>query len=296
VNRRKAEAALVLNTVVWGATFVLVKAALLYISPLLFLALRFSLATGALLALFRGPRRVPFTGKAVAAGALAGIFLFSGYLFQTLGLRLTTAPKSAFITGLTSVMVPLLAALVYRSRPQVSEVAGVLVATAGLGLMTLESAGAGAAGPISRGDLLTFFCAIGFAAHIVTLGHFSENMRFQVLSVAQVGAAAVLALSSFWWAEAPHVQWRPAVICAILVTGLLATALAFTIQAWAQQYTTSTRTGLIYMLEPVFAWITSYCIVGEGLSGRAAAGAALILGGVVLVELKPLNPRLHPSR
>jgi drug/metabolite transporter (DMT)-like permease len=86
------------------------------------------------------------------------------------------------------------------------------------------------------------------------------------------------------------------VICAILVTGLLATALAFTIQAWAQQYTTSTRTGLIYMLEPVFAWITSYCIMGEGLSGRAAAGAALILGGVVLVELKPLNPRLHPPR
>jgi drug/metabolite transporter (DMT)-like permease len=294
VNRRWAESALVLNTVVWGATFVLVKAALADVSPLLFLALRFSLATGALLALFRGSRGVPFTGKAVAAGAFAGIFLFSGYLFQTLGLQFTTAPRSAFITGLTSVMVPLLAALVYHSRPHVSEVAGVLVATAGLGLMTLE--GAGAAGSVSRGDLLTFFCAIGFAAHIVTLGHFSENMRFQVLSVAQVGAAAVLALSSFWWAETPHVRWRPAVICAILVTGLLATALAFTIQAWAQQYTTSTRTGLIYMLEPVFAWITSYCIMGEGLSGRAAAGAALILGGVVLVELKPLNPRLHPPR
>ena len=292
MNRRRAEAALVLNTVVWGATFVVVKAALADVSPLLFLALRFSLATGALLALFRGSRRVPFTGKAVAAGALAGVFLFSGYLFQTLGLRLTTAPKSAFITGLTSVMVPLLAALVYRNRPQVSEVAGVLVATAGLGLMTIEGA---AAGSVSRGDLLTFFCAIGFAAHIVTLGHFSENMRFQLLSVAQVGTAAVLALSSFWWAETPHVRWRPAVICAILVTGLFATALAFTIQAWAQQYTTSTRTGLIYMLEPVFAWITSYCMVGEGLSGRAAAGAALILGGVVLVELKPWNPRLHPS-
>ena len=293
MNRRRAEAALVLNTVVWGATFVVVKAALADVSPLLFLALRFSLATGALLALFRGSRRVPFTGKAVAAGALAGVFLFSGYLFQTLGLRLTTAPRSAFITGLTSVMVPLLAALVYRNRPQVSEVAGVLVATAGLGLMTIE--GAGAAGSVSRGDLLTFFGAIGFAAHIVTLGHFSESMRFQLLSVAQVGTAAVLALSSFWWAETPHVRWRPAVICAILVTGLFATALAFTIQAWAQQYTTSTRTGLIYMLEPVFAWITSYCMVGEGLSGRAAAGAALILGGVVLVELKPWNPRLHPS-
>jgi drug/metabolite transporter (DMT)-like permease len=75
-------------------------------------------------------------------------------------------------------------------------------------------------------------------------------------------------------------------VYAILVTGILATALAFTLQAWAQQYTTSTRTALIYMLEPVFAWITSYILAGEGLAPRAAAGAALILGGVLLVEFK----------
>jgi drug/metabolite transporter (DMT)-like permease len=82
---------------------------------------------------------------------------------------------------------------------------------------------------------------------------------------------------------------------AILITGLLATALAFTIQSWAQRSTTSTRTGLIFMLEPVFAWITSYLLVGEGLTGRAAAGAALILGGVLMVEMKPLRLRTHPS-
>jgi drug/metabolite transporter (DMT)-like permease len=156
-------------------------------------------------------------------------------------------------------------------------------------LMTLE----GVMGPVGRGDLLTAFCAIGFAAHIVTLGHYSGNMSFEVLSVAQVGAAAVLAWSLFWWVERPHLEWRPAVVCGILVTGLFATAVAFTVQAWALQYTTSTRTALIFMLEPVIAWIVSYCVLGEGLSGRAAAGAALILGGVVVVELKPLNPRQH---
>jgi len=286
-----AEAALVWNTVIWGATFVVVKAALADVSPILFLALRFSLAAVALVILFSGKRRPAWNWPAAGAGALAGMFLFFGYVTQTLGLRLTSAPKSAFITGLTSVMVPLLAALVYRNRPQVSEVVGLLVATAGLGLMTLQSV----AGPINPGDLLTCLCAVGFAAHIVVLGHFSERMSFEVLSVAQVGAAAALALSLFWWAEPFHIQWRPAVVGAILITGLLATALAFTIQAWAQQYATSTRTGLIYMLEPVFAWITSFVLVGEGLSGRAAAGAALILGGVALVELKPLNARQHPS-
>jgi len=291
-RRPAAEAALVFNTLVWGATFVLVKSALGAVSPLLFLVLRFGLATCALLLLFRGFGKAGFRWREVGAGALVGVFLFAGYAFQTIGLRFTTAPKSAFITGLTSVMVPLLAALVYRVRPGISEVAGVTVATAGLGLMTLE----GSIGSIGRGDLLTLCCAVAFAAHIVTLGHFSEQMRFEVLSVMQVATAAVLALSLFSWAEKPYLQWRPVVVYAILITGLLATALAFTIQAWAQRYTTATRTALIYMLEPVNAWITSWWIAGEGLSGRAAAGAVLILSGVLLVEMKPLNPRLHPSK
>ena len=99
-------------------------------------------------------------------------------------------------------------------------------------------------------------------------------MSFELLSVAQMAPPPCWSWALFWWVETPHVEWRPAVVCAILVTGLLATALAFTIQAWAQQYTTSTRTALIYMLEPVIAWMTSYFLVGEGLSGRAAAGAA----------------------
>jgi len=245
-----------------------------------------------------------------------GSFLFLGYLFQTLGLRLTSAPKSAFITGLTSIMVPLLGSFVYRNRPLISEWLGILTATAGLALMTLpdtgapgtglfgtglfgtgllgtKAPGAGLAGnaAINWGDVLTFFCAIAFAAHIVTLGHFSRRMGFELLSVTQVGTAAVLSLALCGWTETPYVEWRPAVVSGILVTGLFATALAFTVQAWAQQFTTHTRTALIYMLEPVVAWATSYLLAGEGLSRRAAAGAALILGGVLLVELKPLSQR-----
>jgi len=108
--------------------------------------------------------------------------------------------------------------------------------------------------------------------------------------------AAILSWALLPWVERPRVTWRPAVVWAILVTGLLATALAFSIMAWAQRYTSPARTALIFMLEPVVAWITSYCLVGEGLSGRAAAGAALILGGVVMVELKPLEPRQHQSQ
>ncbi len=289
---RRADAALAFNTILWGATFVLVKAALRDVSPILFLALRFTLAAVLLLGLFLFRAAARFTWQGLAAGALAGTFLFAGFALQTVGLRTTSPPKSAFLTGLTSVMVPFVAAFVYRIRPQVSELLGVIVATAGLGLMTLE----GAFGAIERGELLTLLGAVAFAGHIVTLGHFSEQMSFEILSVSQIVAAAAWASSLFWWAEAPHLEWRPAVLCGILITGIFATALAFTIQAWAQQYTTSTRTALIYMLEPVVAWVTSYVIVGEGLSRRAAVGAALILTGVLLVELKPLNTRQHPSK
>jgi drug/metabolite transporter (DMT)-like permease len=293
VSRWKAELALGFNAVIWGTTFVLVKGALHQITPLLFLVLRFSLATVALAVLFRGrwngrsPEAPRVTLKMVASGALLGLFLFAGYLLQTLGLQSTTAPKSAFLTGLATVMIPLLAALVYQIRPRVSEVAGVLAATLGMGLMTLE----GPIGSINRGDLLTFGCAIAFASHVVATGHFAERIGFEVLSITQIGVAALSALSLFWWVETPRIQWQPLVVWAILITGLLCTALAFTIQAWAQRYTTSTRTALIYALEPVVAWITSYSITGVGLSGQAAAGAALILTGVLLVEMKPFQSR-----
>ena len=310
MSRRRAEAALIGNTIVWGATFTVVKETIRSVSPMLFLALRFMVATAALVVYFRfrGRRTPPAKARANSwrIGALIGVFLFSGYVLQTQGLRFTTAPRSAFITGLASVMVPLLGALVYKTRPQVSEVVGVLVATAGLGLMTLQGvigfadaryAPAYAPGyaTIGRGDLLTLAGALAFAAHIVALGHFSERMSFEFLSMMQVGSAAVLALALCGWAEQPYAEWRPTVVCVILITGFLATALAFTIQAWAQQFTTSTRTALIYMLEPVFAWMTSYVLAGENLTGRAAVGAVLILGGVMLVETKPLYPRLHPS-
>jgi len=286
--QRRAEAALMVNTLIWGATFVLVKQALGDVSPILFLALRFSLATVVLLVLFRGSWSHPRNPRwSLTGGALAGVFLFSGYAFQTIGLQYTSAPKSAFLTGLTAVMTPLLAAAVYRNRPRAQEVGGVLLATGGMALMTLP----GATLAMNRGDLLTVCCAACYAAHILTLSRYSATASFELLATVQIGVSALLAWSLCRGMEAPHVRWTPGVWAAIVITGVFATALAFTFQAWAQRYTTSTRTALIFMLEPVFAWITSYLLTGETLSGRAAAGAGLILTGILAVELKPSRPR-----
>src|SRR5579864_9778206 len=281
----RADAALAGNTVIWGSTFVLVQAALRHISPILFLGIRFSIATLALALLFRGRARFSLT----RGGIITGGCLFAGYLFQTVGLQFTTASKSAFITGLAIPLVPLLTSLVYFTRPRIFELAGVLCATSGMGLMTLQ----GDSLRIGRGDLLTFFCAVAFAAHIIAVGHYSGRISFESLSFMQVAAAAALGLSTFWWIEKPVIHLTPVVVIALLMTGLLATALAFTVQAWAQQHTTPTRTALIYSLEPVVAWFTSCWLMGELLSRRAALGAVLILTEILLVELKRVHSTEH---
>ena len=289
MNQRRAEAALIANTLIWGSTFVVVKQALDDVSPILFLALRFSLATAALLVLFRGTWSHPQNLRwSLTGGALAGVFLFSGYAFQTVGLQFTTAPKSAFLTGLTSAITPMIGALVYRTRPRAAEIAGVLLATAGMALMTLP----GATLSMNRGDLLTLGCAVCYSLHILTLSRYTAKASFELLSTAQIAVSALLAWSLFHWMETPTIRWTAGVWVAILVTGILATAVAFTFQAWAQRYTSSTRTALIFMLEPVFAWITSYLLTGETLSPRGALGAALILAGILMVELRSRTGRV----
>jgi drug/metabolite transporter (DMT)-like permease len=285
-SRRRAEVALVGITFVWGATFVVVKGALQDSSTLLFLALRFTLATVALAAAFRPlPGRFDKTKPILAGGVLAGVFLFSGYLLQTIGLRYTTPSKSAFITGLCVVMVPVFSALVARQLPGASVGLGVATATIGMALLTLR----GASLRMDFGDLLTLGGAAAFSIHIMLLGRLAPRLGFQALALTQIATAAVLGLSTFWWVERPTVRWTPGLIAALVVTGLLATAVAFSVQSWAQRYTTPTRTALIFAMEPVFAWLTSFVVAGEVLAPRAALGAVLILAGVLVVELKPMK-------
>jgi len=290
-RRWQAELALVFITLIWGSTFVVVKQALECVSTLLFLALRFSLASLALLVVFRQMRLAPGSQKRVlAGGALAGVCLFGGYVFQTIGLRSTTPSKSAFITGLSVVLVPLLSSVVHRKAPELAEALGIVLAAGGLALMTLDEKNS----TISTGDLLTLISAFGFAVHIMVLGHYSRRERFEALSIMQIVTCALLALATFWWAEAPHIVWGTSLLIALAITGLLATALAFTVMAWAQQHTTAARTALLFVLEPVFAALTSYVVEGEVFTLRGGTGAALILAGIVLVDVKPFRRRKHP--
>jgi drug/metabolite transporter (DMT)-like permease len=285
----KVDGSLVAMTLIWGATFVLVKQALADVSTLLFLTLRFSVAAVVLAFVFRKEFRVPNASASLRRGMIAGIFLFSGYVLQTAGLRFTSASKAGFLTGLYVPLVPLIAALFHQKMPQISELLGVAVACVGMVLLTVQRDLL----DIGRGDLLVAGCAVAYSCHIVILGRFSPQSNLGLLTVGQIATGALIGAATFWWVEPVHITWSVGVWVALAVTSLLATALAFLVQTWAQRWSSPTRTVLIFSLEPVFAWVTSYLVAGEVLSRRATVGAGLILAGILVVELKPIGRRRH---
>ncbi len=276
---------LIAVAMIWGATFVLVKQALAGVSTLLFLTLRFAIATLVLALIFRKEFRRPNLSRGLRAGLIAGCFLFSGYVLQTFGLKYTSASKTGFITGLYIPLVPLFSSLVYKKVPQIAEIVGVLAAFTGMALMTIQKDLLN----ISLGDLLVAGCAVAYAFHILVLGRFAGSTNLGILTVVQIATCFSICAGTFWWAEPVRVQWTAGLWIALFVTGLFATALAFAVQTWAQRYSSPTRTALIFSTEPLFAWVTSYLVAGEVLSKRATVGAALILAGSLLVELKPVR-------
>jgi drug/metabolite transporter (DMT)-like permease len=283
----KAHVLLVLVTFIWGATFVVIKNAVEHdASPLLFNFIRMTLAAATLGIIFH--RDIPrITRSSFIAGAITGICLWLGYEFQTTGIRLTTASKSAFITGISVVLVPLFLILFWGRKISTWTAIGVLVAVVGLFLLTVP-AGESALGnwaSVNRGDLLTLACAVSFGFQIIFLGRATERHPFAQIGFLQIATAAVLMGLATPILERPHIVWSPRVIWAVVITALLGTAAAFTVQAWAQQFTSPTHTALIFSLEPVFAWITSYFALGERLGIRAGIGAAMILAGVLISEL-----------
>jgi drug/metabolite transporter (DMT)-like permease len=288
----KAHVLLVFVTFVWGATFVSIKEALNDSSPLLFNAVRMVLAALVLVAIFwrdlRGVSR-----ECVLSGVIVGVFLWLGYEFQTPGLQYTTASKSAFLTGMSVVLVPLFLTIFWRKHINRWSLFGVAVAFVGLYLLTIPSGSAGF-GSINRGDVLTIFCAIAFTFQIIFVGRATQRFPFAPIVVIEALACAVLTAASAPLVEHPHIAFTSQVVWAILITGLLGTALGFGVQGWAQQFTPPTHTALIFSLEPVFALITSYIVIGERLGLRATLGAALILAGVLLSEV--LGAVVQPAK
>ena len=279
---------------VWGTTFVLIKDALTDATPLAFNFVRMTLAFMVLAVVYHRHWR-EVNRRQLITGAVVGFFLAGGYQFQTAGLVSTTPSKSAFITGLVVVLVPL-CSIVRALRPPGAKAprwnafVGALLAFGGILLLTLPATSRGLLPDFTAmniGDLLTFGCAIAFAFHCIALGHASPRIKFQPLALLQIGFCALFMGLSMPLIEHPHIQFTMRLGIAWAISAVLGTATAFSIQSWAQSILPTTHIALIMTLEPVFAWITSFLVMGEHLGLRPASGAVLILIGIALTELVP---------
>ena len=272
---------LLLVTAVWGWTFVVVRDAVMTYSVLGFLALRFTIASLCLGAFsFKRLRRGTF-----AAGAGIGICLAGGYLLQTYGLRYTTPTNSGLITGLFVVFAPVASLALFRvhiDRVFLLPLGACLVGTL---LLVGDSPEA-----IRTGDGLTLGCAACFGLHIALLSHYAHRHDATALALAQMVAIALLC--GLPWLFFESFSFPPVhVWFALLITGVLASALAFTVQTYVQQRLSATRTAIILTMEPVFAVFFGYLLAGDRLSWVQVIGALLILSAIAASEILPALKR-----
>jgi drug/metabolite transporter (DMT)-like permease len=285
-RHRGLELALIGVAAVWGFTFPVVKDAVEIIPPFQFLAVRFGMAALLMTAVFwRGLRT--FGVKQIAASVAAGVALFAGYAFQTVGLQYTQASNAGFITGLFVVFTPILTAVWLRRLPARAAVAGVVLATVGLALLSVSPAGF----RFGYGDAVVLLCAVSFAVHIVLLGRFAPDLPTGPLTTIQLWVTATLSAWLSLSFETPVEVAGHDVWLAIVLTAVYASAIAFFIQTRAQRTLSPTRTALILVSEPAFAGLFGFVLLGETLTVVGWSGAALILAGMLAAELAPTRAR-----
>ena len=295
-----ADAAILGTTIIWGSTFAVARDILDHWPPLAYLALRLAAAAVVFGALF--PRQVAAaTGEAWRAGAALGLLIGFGFLGQTAGLLYTTPAKSAFISGLTTPLVPFVAYLFLRARPSRENLVGVVLASAG-GVLILAPVDARG---FNTGDLITLATTLLFATHITLMSVYARRFDPRQLSVLQIAVAAAL-LCGAWGAlrlsaalgagplapalarELAPLAWDGRVVGQFVYLALVATVATFLMWTWGQARMSATHAAIIFSLEPVFATLFAVVVRGsaEWTGGRATAGALLIVVGVLVSELR----------
>jgi drug/metabolite transporter (DMT)-like permease len=284
-----ADISLLLVTIIWGSTFVLVQNAIDFLEPFSFNSIRFLAAAILLifcLLIFKKEQLKQLDVKLLLSGVFIGFWLFLGYATQTIGLLYTTSSKAGFITGLNVVLVPLFSMMLLKQFPSKNAVFGVLTATIGLFLLTMTDVTS-----MNIGDGFVFICAVSFALQIIYTGKFSNKYPTLLLTVIQISTVAVLSIISSIifedWRKSfnPDILLTKDVLIALVITSIFATALAFLIQTNFQKYTSATRVALIFAMEPVFAAITGYYWADERLSYSALVGCILIFAGMIFAEM-----------
>jgi drug/metabolite transporter (DMT)-like permease len=268
---------LVLLTAVWGSTFFLIRDLVQTVPPIDFLAVRFALAAAIMLVLFWRPLR-SLRRRDVVAGLGLGAVYGGAQILQTVGLVTTDASVSGFVTGTYVVLTPVFSALLLRERIPVSTWYAVLLATAGLAVLSLRGLSIGA------GEALTLLAAALYALHIVGLGRLSTPSRATGMSAVQMLVIAGVCLfggarDGIVWPQGTG-QW-----VAVVYLATVAGVFALWSQTWAQAHMSATRAAIVMTLEPVFAAGFAVALGGESPAWRMLAGGGLVLAAMYTVEL-----------
>jgi drug/metabolite transporter (DMT)-like permease len=293
MKKYTGEVALIFNTLIWGGTFALIKNALTDISPVLFVGLRFGLAT--LLFLPFVYKHLKNTNrKTLIAGSILGVFYFSGFITQTIGLNLTTATKSGFITGTFVVFIPILQLVIEKRKPKWFNLVGVGFVL--IGLVMLSSKGNNVfeffeqiGSDFNLGDLFTLICAMLFAFQVVYVDIFTKKydylpMVFTQLLITGLGGILISIILSSTGIEMIKFAANANVISSILYTAIFASIVATIIQLRYQKTVSPTKAGIIFSIEPIFAAVFANFLLSEKISNFGLIGSVLIFIGLIVSE------------
>lgn len=280
-----ADLSLLSVNAIWGLTFVTMKQLLEELSIPKILLGRFLVATVCLLGFSLTQK---WDRKVLRNGSVLGLVLFAGYFFQTWGLFYTTPARSAFVTGLSALLVPFFVYCIFRRKIDTFTSLGIVIAIFGLLLLTVN--GEGNNHQKWWGDFLTALGACAYALQIVLVEKFNQQEALPLVTV-EMATVTTLSFLFFRFSEDSRFSFSLPQWGSIIFLGIMATALAFTIQKFAQKHTSAAHTGLVFTSEPVFAAIFSYFFWHERFTSSVVAGCTFILAGILLPQINVLYSR-----
>jgi drug/metabolite transporter (DMT)-like permease len=281
MSRLKADLSLLLVTLGWGVSYVLMDVCLSELSPFALNAWRF---LGAFFVAFLlSPKRMLRVSRdTIKYSAYIGFALLFVYAGATFGVMYTSLTNAGFLCGLTVIFTPLLGLLAFRKRPEAKLAVAVVMALIGIGLLTLKDGLL-----FASGDLFCIMCALAYAVDLLVTERAVKKSSVDafLLGVYQLGFTGLFMLILTLIFETPNLPERPGTWAALIFLTVFCTGIAFVVQAVAQQYTEASRVGVIFTLEPVFAAVAARVFAGELISGRAMLGALVLLCGLFVMEI-----------
>jgi drug/metabolite transporter (DMT)-like permease len=272
--------ALAIVALSWGTSYAIIKDALNSIEPFTLMTARFGLST-ILLSLIYYKKLIKIKKQDMLRGSIIGIFMFLSFVTLVTGIGYTTASKQSFIIGAYVLIVPLFAWIINKKKPTIYAIFGTIIATIGIGLLTID-----ASLIFNIGDIISLFCSVFFACHMVTIEKFSKNSDPILLTIIQFAVTSILFIiltgvfESYDFTSVSKAY--PSVAYLVIVT----TVIAFVVQNVAQKHISSTSTALILTLESAFGSVFAVYLLNEKMTTQMIVGCVVIFFGIITQETR----------